>query len=233
VACGLRWPKALKGHAMLEVPPPAEVFDGHSIALVGYDDDSKKPGGGTFQFRNSFGPGWGAAGYGVMSYAYVRAYANDALWLRLGPPGSELPAERFEAEVMTVLAAQKCGTSSQGTAPWGGPLWSRGEHLFCRAAQGGFVELGFEVKKAGRYRVRVLATAAPDYGILRASVDGMKPAGDFDLYAGRVCPSGPLELGTHTLAAGKHRVRFTAAGKNAVSTNTFLGLDAVDLLTAR
>jgi hypothetical protein len=88
VACGLRWPKSQKGHQLLEVPPSNRVFDGHSIVFVGYEDKPKQMGGGVFQFRNSDGPQWGNKGYGTMSYAYARAYANDALWLELGPPHS-------------------------------------------------------------------------------------------------------------------------------------------------
>jgi len=92
--------------------------------------------------------------------------------------------------------------------------------------------LVFKVRKAGRWRLRVLATAAPDYGIVRAALDG-KPVGqDFDLYSGRLSPAGSLELGTLDLAAGQHRLRFSVAGKNAVSTGFYFGLDAIDLLAA-
>jgi len=73
VACGFRWPKSLHGDAVMDVPPPRDVFDGHSVALVGYADDPARPGGGSFAFRNSNGPGWGERGYGRVSYAYARA----------------------------------------------------------------------------------------------------------------------------------------------------------------
>ena len=98
VACGFRWPSKMKGHEILEVPPPDKVFDGHSVALVGYDDDAGKPGGGVFRFRNSDGPGWGDHGHGTMSYAYAHAYMNDSLWLHYEPPHAEVPTYRFEAE---------------------------------------------------------------------------------------------------------------------------------------
>ena len=112
-------------------------------------------------------------------------------------------------------------------------MWSQGKQLFCRASKGSSVELGFTVRKAGRYRLRVLATAAPDFGRVRAALDG-KPAGPlFDLYSGRVCPSGSLELGTHDLTAGPHRLRFTALERNAASNGWQFGLDAIDLLPAR
>jgi hypothetical protein len=230
VACGLRWPKSTKGNPLVEPPPPEQVFDGHSIAFVGYEDDPAKPGGGTFRFRNSAGPRWGEGGHGVMSYAYVRAYANDALWLECGPPGSEKPEARFEAESMTVQARERCDAGPQEMRPWGAPMWSGGRQLFCGAREGGSVELGFRVPSSGRRRVRVLATAAPDFGRVRVTLDGGGPAPEFDLYAGRVCPAGSLELGTRDLAAGPHRLRFEVAGRGEASTGFAFGIDALDLL---
>ena len=233
VACGLRWPKAMKGHELLEVPAPDQVFDGHSIAFVGYEDDAKKPGGGFFRFRNSAGPRWGDGGHGVMSYAYARAFANDALWLQSGPPGSEAPAERLEAESMDVLAREQCDTRPQEMAAWGGPMWSGGRQLFCGARPDGFVELGFQARTTGRKRLRVLATAAPDFGRVRVSLDGRALDPVFDLYAGRICPAGSLELGTHDLAEGPHRIRFTSVGRSDASAGGFFGIDALDLLDAK
>jgi hypothetical protein len=231
VACGLRWPKQLQGYQILEVPPPEKVSDGHSIMFTGYNDDAQRPGGGVFLFRNSFGPKWGKEGYGVMSWAYAERYANDALWLEREPPRAEVPVVRHEAEAMPVLASQRCPSGPQDMKPWGGPMWSRGRQLMCQAQHGGFVELGFSVPKADRYRLRVLATAAPDFGIVRAALDG-KPVGpEFDLYSGRVSPAGSLELGTLEMPAGRHRLRVTAVGKNAASQGFAFGLDAVDLLS--
>jgi hypothetical protein len=231
VACGLRWPTSPSGHELLEVPPPEKVYDGHSIVLAGYEDDPRKNGGGVFAFRDSKGPGWGRKGYGAMSYAYTRAYANDALWLQFGPPNSEVPVLRFEAESLAVLAQSRCSTTPQDMGQWGAPMWSQGKQLFCGAQEGGFMELGFAVRKAGRYRLRVLATAAPDFGIVRATLDGRPVGRDSDLCSGRVSPSGSLELGTLDFTAGQHRLRFTVIGKSTVSTGSFFGLDAIDLMS--
>jgi len=230
VACGLRWPKELKGSSIVAVPPAGQVEDGHSIVFVGYEDDLKKPGGGMLRFRNSWGPKWGEDGYGLMSYGYARAYANDAVWLELEPPRAEVPLRRFEAFACPVLARGKCETNEQKMADWGPLMWSQGKQLFCDAKDGGFVELALDVKKPGRYRMRVLATAAPDYGIVRFALDGKRQGPDVDLYSGRVCPSGTLELGTHDLAAGRHRIHISAIGKNPSSKNFFFGIDAIDLL---
>lgn len=232
VAIGVRWPSTsddAKLQSQLVTPPDArDVFDGHAIALVGYEDDPKKPGGGTFTFRNSFGPKWADHGYGTISYAYARQYANDSLWLQMGAPRSEVPTHHAEAENMRQLSSRKCTASAQDMTDWEAALWSGGKQLYCNAQQGGSVELAFQVPKAGRHRVSVLATAAPGYGIVRVEVDG-KRAGSFDLYSGRVCPAGSLELGTLDLAAGEHRLLFTAIDKNSSSNGYAFGLDAVDL----
>ena len=111
-------------------------------------------------------------------------------------------------------------------------MWSQGKQLFCKARKNGFVKLVFTVSKSGSYRLRVLATAAPNFGIIRIALDRDARGLDFDLYSGRVCPSGSLELGTHELTAGKHSLRVTAVGKNAMSANYFIGLDAIDLIAA-
>ncbi|HEV3023023.1 MAG TPA: C1 family peptidase [Pirellulales bacterium] len=233
VACGLRWPNKLKGSSIVSESPPGGVFDGHSIAFVGYTDDAAAPGGGTLRFRNSFGANWGNHGYGVMSYAYVRKYANDAIWLALGKPGSERPAERFEAAGLPIVEHRSCETQVQKMADFEPKLWTQGRQLFCGAKKGGDVLLAFDVREAGRYRVRLLATAAPDYGRLAVALDGAATAATFDLYSGRVSPSGSLELGQHDLAAGRHRLRCMAVGKNPASGGFYFGLDAIDLMAVK
>jgi hypothetical protein len=60
-------------------------------------------------------------------------------------------------------------------------MWSQGKQLMCIAKNGGFVELGLDVRQAGRYRVRVLATAAPDYGKIRILLNGKRQCALFGL----------------------------------------------------
>ena len=75
VCGGFRWPKkAVWKEAVLQMCPAEEVFDGHSVLLVGYRDDAAQPGGGVFLIRNSGGDG----SDGYLPYAYVMAYMNDA-----------------------------------------------------------------------------------------------------------------------------------------------------------
>lgn len=65
-----------------KIPYPARgetILGGHAIVAVGYDDNMKikntNPGGiettGALLIRNSWGTGWGSAGYGWIPYEYV------------------------------------------------------------------------------------------------------------------------------------------------------------------
>ena len=92
VCGGFLWPKN-EGRwwkkDVLQKCPRRDVMDGHSILLVGFCDDQTQPGGGSFD-RNSAGP----SRDGMMTYAYMPAYMNDAAWVdfpaqpRAGPAGT-------------------------------------------------------------------------------------------------------------------------------------------------
>jgi hypothetical protein len=83
---GFRWPKKPGWRrSVLQMCPPEDVFDGHSVLLIGYRDDPQQPGGGLFLIRNSGGDG----SDGYLPYAYVSEYMNDAAWVAckgLTPP---------------------------------------------------------------------------------------------------------------------------------------------------
>jgi len=88
VAIGFRWPKKEVENKYLEggelaMVTEAEVFDGHSVLIVGYQTDAATPGGGYLIFKNSHGESFGDKGYGRIPYAYAMLYANDAMALHL------------------------------------------------------------------------------------------------------------------------------------------------------
>lgn len=78
VCGGFRWPKHEEWKdGVLRMRGPDEVFDGHSVLLVGFRDDPAQPGGGVLIFRNSGGSGKD----GAMPYGYARLFLNDAMWI--------------------------------------------------------------------------------------------------------------------------------------------------------
>jgi hypothetical protein len=78
VCGGLRWPKQVRWTKdTLEMAAPQDVYDGHSVLVVGYRDDPGQAGGGALLFRNSNNNGRD----GWMTYEYARAYMNDAVWI--------------------------------------------------------------------------------------------------------------------------------------------------------
>jgi hypothetical protein len=82
VCGGFRWPKHEEWpEKILQMVPPSQVFDGHSVLLVGFKDDVTQPGGGVFLIRNS----GGGPRDGAMPYEYVRAYMNDGAWIQPSP----------------------------------------------------------------------------------------------------------------------------------------------------
>jgi hypothetical protein len=88
VAIGFQWPKKDEQYrkivnGLMSVPPREGVFDGHSIIIVGYQDDPKISGGGHLIFKNSYGREYEDQGYGKMPYEYVYKYANDGVAIRL------------------------------------------------------------------------------------------------------------------------------------------------------
>ncbi len=88
VCGGFRWPKQDKWQDdVLQMCRPEDVFDGHSVLLVGYRDDSEQPGGGVFIFRNTNRGGRD----GFMPYAYAQAYMNDAVWIESKSPTTNPP----------------------------------------------------------------------------------------------------------------------------------------------
>jgi C1A family cysteine protease len=67
-----------------EIPFPTEgdsLEGGHAVLAVGYDD-ARKIGKhkGALLIRNSWGTGWGEAGYGWLPYAYVESGQADDFW---------------------------------------------------------------------------------------------------------------------------------------------------------
>ena len=81
VCAGMRWPhKARRSQGILLSVPEEDVYDGHSVLLVGYQDDESVEGGGYFLIRNTNNP----KSNEKISYLYIRQFTNDAIFFAAG-----------------------------------------------------------------------------------------------------------------------------------------------------
>jgi C1A family cysteine protease len=65
------------------MPMPAageNVLGGHAVFCAGYQSDATVPGGGSFIIKNSWGTGWGDAGYFYMPFAFVTPQNVTDAW---------------------------------------------------------------------------------------------------------------------------------------------------------
>lgn len=235
VAIGMRWPKreSYDSANVLAVPAPEDVFDGHSIVLVGYRDDDSEPGGGVFTFRNSAGSGWRESGCAYLPYAYVEAYGNDALSMRVGggrPINANQPGPgAVQFEDLEVTDSVGCSPSVQKMGSFGGDLWSGGQQLFVSADSGASITLALPAAEPGRFELSLWATRAPDFGTIQLSVDGERVGDPIDLYDPEVLPTGRVILGAVTLAAGMHDLAIRVIGRNQASSGQHFGLDCLEI----
>jgi C1A family cysteine protease len=78
----------VNGTGVIPLPQPSESsIGGHAVGCVGYDDAKA-----AFIIRNSWGAGWGVAGYGFMPYAYMLdpGLAADFWTIQAAPGGPPL-----------------------------------------------------------------------------------------------------------------------------------------------
>ncbi len=131
----------------------------------------------------------------------------------------------IEGESLPVLAAPG-EAHPQDMKPFPG-AWSQGAQLWWRNAKPGDVlRLEFHSAAAGRRRLHLGLTAAPDYGIVRISVNGTVVVEQADLYAAKVSPL--PETGVEAvLRKGPNELRVEITGTNpaAKPANHMFGLD--------
>lgn len=78
VYASLNSPSAANSGVVPDPKPDEQVVGGHAICIVGYDDARRR-----FKFENSWGPRWGAGGYGYVSYDYIAKHGAGAWSLSL------------------------------------------------------------------------------------------------------------------------------------------------------
>lgn len=104
--------------------------------------------------------------------------------------------------------------------------------LFYRAdGAGDFITVEVEVPEDGMYELRSFFLKSPSYGQVQASIDGQPIGAVYDGYASTVGGSRPFSHGSVQLTAGTHQIRYEVIGKNPLSANYYIGIDAIQLET--
>jgi len=137
----------------------------------------------------------------------------------------------LEGEKLKVLVTTRGKAVEQDETPFGRGKWSHDSHLWWSGAgPGDTLDLALPIAETGNYSLVAQLTQAPDYAIVQLYLDGQKLGETVDLYAPSARPTPPLELGTHALGAGEHRLRMEITGANPAAIKAFMaGLDYVKL----
>ena len=138
-------------------------------------------------------------------------------------------AGAIEGEEMEIL--EKTGGKTQPQAI--GNL-SGEQHLWwIEARPGDRLVLGFDVPEVGKYHVFAQFLKAGDYGIVKVSIND-QPAGEpIDFYNEGIVPTGEIDLGEFTLAAGQNHFVIEIVGANEAAVKGYMcGLDYVRLSRA-
>ena len=160
------------------------------------------------------------------------ADAKDLLALE-PPPVQHFPGV-IEAEALRdSVRATGGNVNVQTMEPFAG-RWSGDAQIFWTDTRvGQSLTLRVPLEKPGAYDVRLHFTKAPDYAVVTARVNDGALGAPIDLYDARVVPSGPISLGRFNLRAGEATITLSVSGKNAKSSNTLVGIDAVEVEPAK
>jgi hypothetical protein len=139
---------------------------------------------------------------------------------------------KVEAEDAEMVSAWQPPPVRQDMTPFG-PEWSGNAQLRYQATEpGGRFAIYLNAPAEGPYELLVCLTKGPDYGSVRAALDGSYIGEPFDCYAPAVSWTGEVSLGPVELTAGKHELAFLIQGKRRISTGYNAGLDYIVLKAA-
>jgi hypothetical protein len=114
---------------------------------------------------------------------------------------------------------------SEGTGRWSGD-----RQLTCWLGATDSMKLELPpIQTVGRFRLTAYLSRGQGYGTVQAFLDGTPIGGPFDGDAPFAMPSGPIPLGTVSLAKGSHRLEFKVVGTNPASRSVIVGIDALTL----
>jgi hypothetical protein len=109
-----------------------------------------------------------------------------------------------------------------------GPAYSGGHQFWVQPCSlNGWVDIAFEMPATREYEIIVRYVKSWDYATAQVFLDGKPLGSPTDNYAAAAVPADPLSLGSVSLTAGRHVLRFQAVGHNAASKGYLMGIDHV------
>ncbi len=180
--------------------------------------------------------------YAAVAYWYLAAgqpdgYTPQPFEDRIGyweKPHVHRVVGALEGEDLKVLGKTGGVVRKQDLTHYKGK-WSDQRHLWWVQNQPGHrLDLGLPVKAAGKYRLVLQLTKAKDYAIVQLHLDGQPLGQPIDLYDPEVVPTGPIDMGTHELTAGQHKLTVEIVGANDKALKRYMaGVDYVQIVPAR
>ncbi|MBM4041655.1 MAG: DUF2961 domain-containing protein [Planctomycetes bacterium] len=180
--------------------------------------------------------------YALVAYWYLApgqadAYDEVPVADRTGyytPPAPTGIKGALEGEALKVVE-KTGGQARRQDLDHFGAGWSDNAHLWWTGAKpGDKLTLAFPVAADGQYKLTAQLTKARDYGIVQLSLDGAKLGEPMDLYNPEVVPTGVLDLGTHDLKKGEHKLTIELTGANDKAVKAYMaGLDYLKLDPAK
>lgn len=85
VTAAVAWPEGsvpLDADGNIEWKSRTAPPSGHMVVFVGYEVDSRWPGGGRMEIRNSWGEEWGINGYAYVDFDYLKKYGKEAFAIK-------------------------------------------------------------------------------------------------------------------------------------------------------
>jgi hypothetical protein len=178
------------------------------------------------------------ADYSSVAYYYLAGPSpapfplpTDLLPSNLGPMTAFAIPGAIEAEDLAPAArATSGGVWSQDMGNWEyGEAWSKRGALFWQPDQAGSdLTIPLPSKADGKFQVMARMVSGPAFGIVQFSLGGSPLGGPIDLYAPAVSPR-EVPLGAADLRAGSNPLTVRVTGKNPLSGNLTVGIDAFTL----
>jgi hypothetical protein len=114
----------------------------------------------------------------------------------------------------------------------GAGAWSGSAQLLCKAdGPGASFTIEIAAPDGRPAALHLFPTRAPDFAIIKATVNGRPAPAPFDGYAPRVEPAGSFKLGVFAPRDGRFIIKITAAGANPENRTGryYIGLDAIGI----